>query len=102
LRTPFAALTRTVEGRATRFDFPVLTASDALAPVAWMLLCTKTYETPAARPWLARLAPEGTLAVLQNGIDHIERVSAFLPPERILPVVVHAACEREAPGEVCR
>ena len=41
-----------------------------------MLLAVKAHQTDGAAGWLAALCGGGTtVAVLQNGIDHVERVA---------------------------
>ena len=40
------------------------------------------------------------MAVLQNGVDHVERLEERISPEQILPVIVRMAIERDAPGRV--
>lgn len=40
------------------------------------------------------------VAVLQNGVDHAERFSAWIPRDRILPVIVDCPSERLAPGHI--
>jgi 2-dehydropantoate 2-reductase len=75
--------------------------TQAKEPVDWVLLCTKTYQTPSAAPWLARLcAPKTRVAVLQNGIGHVERVAPLADGATVLPVIVYYNGERLAPDRV--
>lgn len=70
-------------------------------PADWILLATKAHQTESARPWLqALLGPDTRVAVLQNGIDHVERLTPILPTMEVVPVIVQlpAVCSR--PGEV--
>lgn len=70
-------------------------------PVDWVLLCTKTHETPSAAPWLARLCrPATRVAVLQNGIDHVARVAPLAGGATVVPVIVYYNGERLGPGHV--
>ena len=70
-------------------------------PVDWVLLCTKTHQTEAAAPWLARLCtPQTRVAVLQNGIDHVARVGPLANGAAVLPVIVYYNGERLAPDHV--
>ena len=70
-------------------------------PVDWVLLCTKTYQTQAAAPWLARLcAPRTRVAVLQNGIGHVERVAPLANGATVVPAIVYYNGERLAPDRV--
>lgn len=72
------------------------------APMDWVLLATKAHQSPDARPWLDRLVGTRTrVAVLQNGIDQVERISALAPGARaIVPVVVQLPAERRGPGHI--
>jgi 2-dehydropantoate 2-reductase len=70
-------------------------------PMDWVLLCTKAHETESAGPWLRRLCgPSTRLAVLQNGIDHAERVAPFVGGSRVVPAVVYYNGERIAVDHV--
>jgi 2-dehydropantoate 2-reductase len=70
-------------------------------PVDCVLLCTKTYQTEAAAPWLARLCvPSTHVAVLQNGIDHVARVAPLANGATVIPVIVYYNGERLAPDRV--
>lgn len=70
-------------------------------PVDWVLVATKAYDVEAAAPWLAPLVgPETRVAVLQNGVEHVERFAPFLPVDRILPVVVDVPAERSEAGVI--
>lgn len=81
--------------------FPVLTDPADARPVDWVLLVTKTHDTAAAAPWLARLCDGRTrVAVLQNGIDHVERVGPLANGAAILPVIVYYNGERFGPERV--
>lgn len=85
-------------------ELPLAGASEpasVTAPVDWLLLCTKTHQTAAASPWLQRLCGAGTrVAVLQNGVDQVERVAPLAGGARILPVIVYFNGERLAPERV--
>lgn len=70
-------------------------------PVEWVLLCTKTYQTPSAAPWLARLClPSTQVAVLQNGIGHGATVAPLVNGARVVPVIVYYNGERLAADRV--
>lgn len=69
--------------------------------VRWVLVCTKTYDVPAAARWLAPLTgPDTRVAVLQNGVEHRARFAGLVPPDRLVPVIVDIPAERAAPGRV--
>lgn len=66
-----------------------------------VLLATKTYQSAGVGPWLDRLCRPGTVvAVCQNGIDQVERVSPLAPSAVVIPVVVLMAADRETPERV--
>jgi 2-dehydropantoate 2-reductase len=70
-------------------------------PADWVLLCTKTYQTEAAAPWLKRLCTPATrVAVLQNGVDHVARVAPLANGATVIPVIVYYNGERLAPDHV--
>lgn len=90
VETPGGALTATPE---------VLTDPAAASPMDWVLVATKTYDAEGAAAWLSGLVgPHTRVAVLQNGVEHLERFTPWLAPERITPAVVDIPAERTAPG----
>lgn len=100
-RTPVDALAvDTPDGLLTASPI-VLTDSADARPVDWVLVCTKTYDGPAAARWLAPLTgPDTRVAVLQNGVDHRARFAGLVAPDRLVPVIVDIPAERTAPGRV--
>ena len=80
----------------------VVTDPSSVAAVDWVLLATKAHQSPGARPWLDALCDERTtVAVLQNGADHIERIRPLVAPAvRVLATVVRLPAEKTAPGRV--
>ena len=99
VRKPFAQLERHFDGTVDRYQCVQFTCAEQLGEYDWILLCTKSYHTEAALDWLRLpLAATTTLAVLQNGVDHIERLGTHVPREQVLPVIVRMACEKQAPG----
>ena len=101
VRSPFSELV--VEGPdATRsFSPPVFTDPAEVASAAWILLATKSHQTASAAPWLAAMsAPGSVVAVLQNGVEHVERVTPIAGPATVLPVVVNLPAHRRAPGRI--
>jgi 2-dehydropantoate 2-reductase len=72
------------------------------APVDWVLIATKAYDVAGAAAWLKPLlGPKKTrVAVLQNGVEHVERFAPFLTADRILPIIVDVPAERTAPGRI--
>ena len=90
------------DGRLIEASPRVVTdSSEILAPVDWVLVATKAYDVAAASAWLKPLlGPETRVAVLQNGVEHVERFSPFLDADRIVPVIVDIPAERDAPGRI--
>jgi len=89
MQTPYGSITAQPE---------VLLAPHESKAMDWVLVATKAYDSTAAAQWFPSLLADHTrVAVLQNGVDHVERFSALLPAERILPVIVDCPTERESP-----
>lgn len=72
-------------------------------PVDCVLLAVKAHQTKDAAPWLEALAGEGAVvAVLQNGVEHRERVTPYAGGAEVVPVVVNCPADRLAPGRVAQ
>ncbi|MCK8785935.1 2-dehydropantoate 2-reductase [Roseomonas sp. NAR14] len=100
-RRPLAGLTFQHPGGTAEIPLRCLADPDAATPADWVLLCTKTQDTPAAGAWLRRLAgPATRVAVLQNGLGHADRVRPFVGDAPVVPVIVYYNGERTAPGSV--
>jgi 2-dehydropantoate 2-reductase len=100
-RAPIARFTLERAEGTVEPRLPLLKDPAEAKPVDWVLLCTKTHQTAAAGPWLARLCTPATrVAVLQNGIDHVARVAPLAGGARIVPVLVYYNGERLAPDRV--
>ncbi len=79
----------------------VLTAPEQATPVDWVLVATKAYDAAGAAEWLKGLAAGGApVAILQNGIEHRERFTPWLPAEQIVPVMVDCPAERTDPTHI--
>ncbi len=102
-RSPLDRLVvETPDGSVIESDPLVVTSpADITAPVDWVLVATKAYDVEAASAWFAGLVgPTTRVAVLQNGVEHVERFAPFLEPDRITPVVVDIPAERTGPGRI--
>jgi 2-dehydropantoate 2-reductase len=101
VRTPFETLAvETPEGPIAASPH-VAASPQGLAPVDWVLVTTKTYDTDATWAWLDALAgPETRVAILRNGVEHTEPFAGKIPAERLVPAVVDIPAERSAPGRV--
>jgi 2-dehydropantoate 2-reductase len=100
-RTPVDGLVvETPDGRIEAAAM-VLTDPALARPADWVLVCTKTYDSAGAAPWLEWLVgPQTRVAVLQNGVEHVARFSPYVPAQRIVPAMVDIPAERSAPGRV--
>lgn len=98
-RSPIDELSLTTGERELRERLPCITAPAAAPEVDWILLATKAHQTAAAGAWLEAMArPETSIAVLQNGVDHEDRVRPFAGAATIVPVIVNCPVDRLASG----
>ncbi|MDH3315708.1 MAG: 2-dehydropantoate 2-reductase [Gammaproteobacteria bacterium] len=101
VRTPFAKLERTLDGKVITYEHLVLTDPATANPVDWLLICTKAHQTQGAAPWFERLIDSKTrVAVLQNGVDHVERLRRFIGKNPIVPVIIMLPAVATAPGKL--
>jgi 2-dehydropantoate 2-reductase len=102
-RSPFERLVVTRPDGVSKLETPALTdPAEIVSPFGWVLLATKAHQSRDAQPWLDRLCGEGTrLAVLQNGVNHAERIEPLVSREtQVLPVVIQLPAEKTAPGMI--
>ena len=72
---------------------------ETASPADWVLVATKAYAVEPTTRWLRSLVgAETRVAILQNGVEHVERFSRVLPAERLVPVVVRIPAHRSCPG----
>jgi ketopantoate reductase len=65
--------------------------------------CAKAHQTASATRWLqATCGPDSKIAVLQNGIDHVDRWAPIIADVPIIPVIVRCPMRPVAPGRVKR
>jgi 2-dehydropantoate 2-reductase len=80
---------------------PVVTSPEAVGPTAWVLLATTAHQTSGAADWRRALAPpRTTLAILQNGVEHAERVRPYANGATLLPAVVDCRANAKSPGRI--
>ena len=74
----------------------------AMPPADWVLVCTKAHQTSAAAGAIrAAIGPATRIAVLQNGVEHAERLAPIAPAgTSLVPVVVDIPAGRLGRGEV--
>ena len=79
----------------------VLTDPGRASPQDWVMVATKTYHADSTKPWLDRLVGQGTrVAVIQNGVEHVQLFQHLVPAERLLPVIINLPAVRHAPGRI--
>jgi len=101
-RTAFDVLDVThPDGRLKR-DVSCISEPSKLASSDIVILAVKAHHTEAARPFLdAAVHAASTLFVLQNGVEHVERLSPLVPTGvDVVPVVIALPATRSAPGVV--
>ncbi len=89
-RQPFDMLSLTMnDGEVRQRPVRVVMAEDA-PPADWVILCVKAHQVASAAEALNRAIQPGTrIAVLQNGVEHIENTAPHVPVTTlILPVMV--------------
>lgn len=101
VRHPLAGLTLERPDKTIVADLRSLSDPAAAPRVDWVLVCTKTQQTPSVAPWLAGLCGASTrVATLQNGIGHAERLAPLVGAARVVPTIVYYNGERLAPDRV--
>jgi 2-dehydropantoate 2-reductase len=63
----------------------VITDPADAPPVDWVLVATKTYDSPSAAKWFAGLRATGApVAVLQNGVEQRELFAPWVSADKIV------------------
>jgi 2-dehydropantoate 2-reductase len=102
-RTPFSQLRVDTPNRTLIATPPLFFSpnKNQLVPQDWVLIATKAYDVDTAVQWLPELISDYTrVAILQNGVEHIERFSPYVDRQILVPVVVDLPAERRAPGHI--
>ncbi len=75
---------------------------NALPKADWLLICTKAHQTAGAADRIrAAVGPDTRVAVLQNGVEHVERLAGIVAETTpVVPVVVEIPAGRLGRGEV--
>lgn len=69
--------------------------------VELVVLAVKSHQSAGAAGWLRRLCADGTpVLVLQNGVEHAERLAGIIAAEQVVPGIVWSSAEGTADGEV--
>lgn len=100
-RTPFDSLVVETPGRVLTASPTVLTDPAEGTVVDWVLVATKTYDVDSTKPWLDRLVgPQTRVAIIQNGVEHVQLFSHLVPADRLVPVMINLPAARSAPGRI--
>lgn len=100
-RTPFDRIVVDTAGGSIHAAPRVLTEPRDAASVDWVLVTTKAYDAVRAARWLPGFVGAGTrVAIIQNGVEHLERFEPWVDRERMIPVMIDLPAERIGPGRV--
>lgn len=101
-RTRFESLTLQIpDGSLITAQPRVLTDPDGASPTDWVLVTTKAYDVAGAVQWLKKLVgPNTRVAIIQNGVEHVDRFAPHVPVDQLLPVMIDLPAERQAPGRI--
>lgn len=98
-RTPFDAIVVQTPDGVIHAKPRVFTDVAQVRAVDWVLACTKTYDSDAAAKWLpAAMGASTRVAVIQNGVEHVERFEKHVARDRIVPVMIDLPADRVSPG----
>jgi 2-dehydropantoate 2-reductase len=100
-RTPFTELVVECPDHTERHRPTVIVEPPRPEPLDLVVLATKAHQTDGAQPWLdAWCGPSTVVAVLQNGVEHVERVGPRIGGAHLAPGIVFCPAERSTPGRV--
>ncbi len=101
-RTGFETLLVTYPTGRVSNTVRCVTEGASLGEFADVVLAVKAHQSLGAAAWLERcVGPTSTIYVLQNGVEHVERIAPLVPgTATIVPVVIALPSMRTGPGEV--
>ena len=101
VRTRFDELVVESKGSVLR-SRPRIAVDPAEVPAPkWVLLATKAHQTEGAQGWLHAFDHAGTrIVVIQNGVEHLDRLRPLVERAEIVPTVVYCGAEAIAPGHI--
>jgi 2-dehydropantoate 2-reductase len=77
----------------------VITDPGQAGPVDWILVTTKAYDGDAAATWFPKATgPKTRLAIIQNGVEHVQRFERHFDRARMVPVMIDLPADRISPG----
>lgn len=98
-RTPFNSIEVQTPQGVIHANPHVFTEVSQVRAVDWVLVATKAYDSDSAALWFPRACgPDTRVAVIQNGVEHVERFEKHIEPARIVPVMIDLPAERLSPG----
>jgi len=98
-RTPIDSIEVYTPSGIIRASPRVITDTRQAQPMDWILVTTKTYDSDAAAQWIANATgPNTRLAVIQNGVEHVQRFEKYFDATRIVPVMIDMPADRTGPG----
>jgi 2-dehydropantoate 2-reductase len=99
VRTPIDSLETGIPGGIIRARPHVITEPGQGKPVDWILVTTKAYDSDAAAAWCPKAAgPKTRLAIIQNGVEHVQRFERHFDRARMVPVMIDLPADRISPG----
>ncbi|MCS3795190.1 2-dehydropantoate 2-reductase [Niastella sp. OAS944] len=100
-RTTFTELTVDTPYGSIIVKPEIFTSPEQVRVADWVLIATKAYDVEPTAKWLQRLVgPHTVVAILQNGVEHVERFMPYVPKEQLLPVIVSLSAQRKAPAHI--
>jgi 2-dehydropantoate 2-reductase len=100
-RTPFDSIVLEAPAGTLNASPRVLTDPAQARTADWVLVTTKAYDSAAASRWFENaVGPRTRLAVIQNGVEHVERFASYVDADRIVPVMIDCPAIRQSPGRV--
>lgn len=100
-RGPIDGLRIVADEKATVVPVNVLTAPAQAQVSDWVLVATKAHQTADAADWFGATSDTRTrVAVLQNGVEQVQRLAPFFAVSAIMPVIVTYSAEVTSPGTV--
>ena len=98
-RTPFESIEVTTPEGVIHAKPRVFTEFNQARHVDWVLVATKAYDSDSAALWFpTACGPRTRVAVIQNGVEQVERFAKYFDAARIVPVMIDLPAERLAPG----
>jgi len=99
-RTPFDTLkVETTDGQIEAAVETLTHPEEVTEEADWIFICVKTYDFESILPWIDPLAgPQTKVAIIQNGIEHLDRIPSDREWGEVVPVIIDCPVERLAPG----